>query len=374
MSPIDWECLVCSYIWSAPSGRVAPKDILTAKGCPKCRGVLPWTDARADQFLLDENIPIRRIGHITRAYISNEWECLKCFGRWNTRPNHILANEKDRSGCPVCSRTDYLPKEKVIEKLQLQNWEFHPNETYIQNVDSTSSRKAIQCKKCNFGNDGKYKPILDSKFRTSCADCKGRARWTQKKFSKALDLVDLISHPDDPWADGVDTSVSHKKLICKKCKYGQDGSWTPVVASIGIGTGCPFCNVSRNQKTVYKILSNFDPSFQWEVKLRDVNSIFKPHYKFDIYSFELNIAVEYDGEGHFQPVNFRGVSDERAVVLFQRTQKCDKYKNAMCNEHNIKLIRIDGRKYKNNNIKDYVYNVVIPEIQEFVNQRNHIAA
>ena len=62
--------------------------------------------------------------------------------------------------------------------------------------------------------------------------------------------------------------------------------------------------------------------------------------RFDFYLPEYNTAIEYDGEGHFRPLDYAGNGDEWAQRNFETTQKSDSIKNAYCNTHNIDLIRI----------------------------------
>ena len=56
---------------------------------------------------------------------------------------------------------------------------------------------------------------------------------------------------------------------------------------------------------------------------------------FDFYLPDYNICIEYDGEEHFQPVEFFGGEEK-----FQRRIENDEIKNNYCKNNNIKLIRI----------------------------------
>lgn len=61
--------------------------------------------------------------------------------------------------------------------------------------------------------------------------------------------------------------------------------------------------------------------------------------RFDIYLPEIKLAIEYDGEQHYYPVNYMG-DIQKAEEKFKYTQKCDSVKNKYCEENNIKLVRI----------------------------------
>lgn len=68
---------------------------------------------------------------------------------------------------------------------------------------------------------------------------------------------------------------------------------------------------------------------------------------FDFYITSKNILVEYDGEHHFRPVNFNGISDEEALANHQNTLKHDAMKNDYCSKNQLPLIRIPYTDYNN---------------------------
>ena len=47
----------------------------------------------------------------------------------------------------------------------------------------------------------------------------------------------------------------------------------------------------------------------------------------DIWLPEIRLAIEYDGQGHFYPVNFGGCSNKTAEKIFEKTKRLDKMKN-----------------------------------------------
>ena len=53
-----------------------------------------------------------------------------------------------------------------------------------------------------------------------------------------------------------------------------------------------------------------------------------------------NILIEYDGQQHFFPVNFGGMSDEKALAVHNQIKIRDGIKNAWAKKHGIRLIRI----------------------------------
>ncbi len=82
--------------------------------------------------------------------------------------------------------------------------------------------------------------------------------------------------------------------------------------------------------------------------------------KVDFYLSIDNAIIEYDGAQHFRPVNFGGISADRAKLNFERQIERDKYKNELFSLHNIRLIRIDGRRFKGNSLIQYVKHTLVP--------------
>lgn len=65
----------------------------------------------------------------------------------------------------------------------------------------------------------------------------------------------------------------------------------------------------------------------------------------DIYFTELNIAIEYQGSQHYEPINFFG-----GIEAFERTRERDETKRKLCLENNCELIYVN-EKYEFGEIK-----------------------
>lgn len=102
--------------------------------------------------------------------------------------------------------------------------------------------------------------------------------------------------------------------------------------------GCPICDSTSMECEIGKILTRhniiYKPQFSY-VDCKDQRSL-----PFDFYLVDYNILIEYDGQQHYRPVNFGGISDEKAFENFKKTQVHDKIKTEYCKLNNIPLIRI----------------------------------
>ncbi len=102
--------------------------------------------------------------------------------------------------------------------------------------------------------------------------------------------------------------------------------------------GCPTCDGTSAEKEIGKILTSYNiyykPQFSY-VDCKDQRAL-----PFDFYLPDHNILIEYDGEQHYRPVNFGGITDEKAFENFKITQHHDLIKTTYCKNNNIPLLRI----------------------------------
>jgi hypothetical protein len=145
---------------------------------------------------------------------------------------------------------------------------------------------------------------------------------------------------------------------CKDCAYEWKAS---VYSRTLLNSGCPKC--SKDSKGELKIQKFLDLN----------NIIYEPQYifkeckdkralPFDFAIFKDKrktqpiMLIEYDGQGHYFPVNFKGISDNKAIDNFNKTKKHDNIKNHYCKQNNIFLLRIPYWDFSN------IENILIKEL------------
>lgn len=100
---LRWKCTntddkneTCNYEWDALCRNIF--DLKT--GCPKCNKSIPWTDEKMDEYLLLNDRPLKRIGHIIGALKKIEWECTICHEIVDHTYRKIISG----GGCEECNR------------------------------------------------------------------------------------------------------------------------------------------------------------------------------------------------------------------------------------------------------------------------------
>ena len=167
----------------------------------------------------------------------------------------------------------------------------------------------------------------------------------KQELENSFNNVELVS--------GYNGKTDYANFHCEIC----DGRWTDIAYYV-TKRGCPCCNGSSSEADVGKFLQqykiNYIPQYSFS-ECRDQRPL-----PFDFYLPDYNILIEYDGEQHYRPVNFGGISDEKAENNLKIVQKHDEIKTNYCHERNIPLIRIPFWEKKN------IGNFLILELKKYV--------
>jgi hypothetical protein len=79
-------------------------------------------------------------------------------------------------------------------------------------------------------------------------------------------------------------------------------------------------------------------------------------YYVDYYIKDLNLIIEYNGDQHYCPVQFGGISIEKAKEKLEKQKLRDQNLRAYCEENKINLLEINGIDYKGENLRLYLNN------------------
>lgn len=236
-------------------------------------------------------------------------------------------------GCKYCGIISRGIKHRIdvndaIKLCEEKGFKFVDYE-YIKLKNKSSSKIQIKCICKNHVDKGiqiiNYQNMKNNKV--GCIYCKGLGR-TKESFQKELDEnlknIEIINF----------NSYSDLVVKCAICGH----IWTTNGANLTSGHGCPQCCKSRYEKCVENILNNnhivYIPQYTFD-DCKDINVL-----PFDFYIIDRNTLIEVDGQGHYRPVNFKGMSDEDAMMSFSITMLHDTIKSEFCKKNNINLLRI----------------------------------
>ena len=113
------------------------------------------------------------------------------------------------------------------------------------------------------------------------------------------------------------------------------------------GNGCSKCRLSKGEIKIEEILISNEIRYKTQVVFNGCK--YKRNLPFDFYLVDKNTCIEYDGEQHYQPIEFFGGDDNYKKQIIR-----DNIKNEYCIKNNIKLFRI---KY-NDNIDEKIIEIL----------------
>ena len=124
---------------------------------------------------------------------------------------------------------------------------------------------------------------------------------------------------------------------------------------------CRKCTMSTSkpEKKILDFLEDRGITFTQEFMLNGCKN--EKHLRFDFAILDrdenLKFLIEYQGEGHYKPVNFGGMSDKKAQEVFEGVVFRDDIKNQYCKDNNIPLLKIPYWEFDNiEEILEYILN------------------
>lgn len=243
-------------------------------------------------------------------------------------------------GCSKCSGKYKPTTEEWINKVKpIYNYKYDYSKTNY--IDNKTSVIVI----CPEHGEFLTNPSNHLKGKSGCPKCNDIRKHNQ--FSKSTEeFIKESKLIHGNLYDYSKVSYYNKSIpvtiICKK-----HGEFKQIPSVHLIGCGCPKC-VNKNQYKLFEFLCNKFPN---EEILYEVNKTTVPwiqSLRFDIYFPKYNIAVEYDGQQHFKPIEKFG-----GELKFEETKRLDALKDKLCEENNCYLFRIPY-----NSTREYLINTL----------------
>ena len=129
-----------------------------------------------------------------------------------------------------------------------------------------------------------------------------------------------------------------KQKLKYKCPNGHNHEIT-LDKFINKKDRCPYCNiVYKGEEAIRIFLEKNQIEYKAQYFFNDCRDTLA--LRFDFFIPSLNLCIEYDGIGHFKPINYNGIDDEKAIKGFEKGKLHDKIKDDYCKENNINLLRI----------------------------------
>lgn len=257
-------------------------------------------------------------------------------------PNkHLLGR-----GCPKCAnKQKHFRRLKTKDQFIEEANKYHNNFYNYNKVNYYNSKTKVEV----------ICPIHGSFWQTPNAHLRGQGcmecgkiktlqakHYTQDEFVKKARIV----HNDYYNYSKVNYISSNDKItiICK-----EHGEFLQTPANHLQGQGCPKC-IKKNQTRIFNFVKETFPELLWEWEASP-NWLYPQ--RFDIYNEKYNIAIEYNGQQHYIPIEKFG-----GVLRFEETLKHDQLKQQKCKENNCNLYVIKFDKEDLQDLTNYINNII----------------
>mgnify|MGYP005750559205 CR=1 FL=1 len=292
--------------------------------------------------------------------------CDVCSSKINNQPYSRILNKRKNTGLDLCKDCSYqysantkvnnVKYEKSLEYNAIKD-----NKEYLLEDFSDRNKKTpreISYKTYDkyywicpiYGKEHEYDMAVSNRVGgRNCPYCSG------KRINHTNCLA--ATHPDvvvdwDFENNGNKTPYNLGKGSHYKAKWICNDCSQPYEMLVGNRVkdkkGCE-CSKSKNVKKIIKVLELHGVKYKVEYKFNDCISEKPLPFDFAIFNNNDNLVflMEYDGQHHYEPVRFNGISLDRAIVNFHRTKKHDQIKDNYCLTNDIKLYRLS---YQDENV------------------------
>lgn len=268
-------------------------------------------------------------------------KCNTCNKLLSMRANHHTSTRNPQT-CKYCN--------KKISDVNLTK----PHDTYLiefsnrwgdeylllDNYVHSAKHISIKCNACDTVITKRPDHALHGKY---LCPCKIPLRLSEENFIKKSDK----KHNNRYEYTNV-KYTGYRNPVTIICKKHGPFSITPEVHLMGIG--CKKCSESSGETKIECELMLHHIAFVRQKRFSDCK--YKKPLPFDFYIPDRNICIEYNGEQHYKPTRFRGMSHQKSIDAFTLQQLKDSIKSDYCKQKNMELITIPY--WDKSNISDII--------------------
>lgn len=208
-----------------------------------------------------------------------------------------------------------LTTEEFIQKAK----EIHGDKYDYSKVEYVNNKTKV-CIVCSEHGEFWLKPNTHLSMHIGCPICNRKIHNTETFINESNKVH------NNKYDYSKTEYVDSKTKVCIVCpEHGE--FWQRPDSHLYMKTGCPKCTEFEGEKTLYNILINefcnveYQKHFSWLGR-----------QSLDFYLPDYNVAIEYQGRQHFEPVSIFG-----GVKNFWKQLTNDLKKHNLCIKNNVKL-------------------------------------
>lgn len=324
MTPMPFHCNICGCNWEAPLSRIKGTKNREGAWCPDCAHNCGSNGLKAALQIAEERNWTCKATKYIDQNTPMPWICNICDHEWERDLNHA----KRSTGCEGCTGIEEcMAGLKIAQKIAIER---NGKCNAIIYIDSNTPMPFS----CN---------ICGHEWMATLSNIKHKESWCPECADERLRLIDglKIANLVAEERNWICMATEYKNVVtpilwfCKAC----ENKWMACLHSVTTNeTGCPSpqCKGRKSQALLGSHLHTLFPDHKIDAEYHDFfwqATIGPGRLSLDYYIHGLKAGIEYDGEGHFFPVDFGGMGEEKARKAFEDTKRRDELKNQRVKEH-----------------------------------------
>ena len=329
-------CIICPIhgeFWQTPNAH------LSGHGCPQCK--INKASAKRTMSLEEFLSKVNKIHNNKYTYPITEYRpksfikiICPIHGEFTQNTQNHLAGQ----GCPECAKIQRKESQKLtIDEFLKRAKEIHGDKYDYSKVNYINTDTKV-CIICSIHGEFWQTPYHHINRKQGCPKCNKSYKLTTETFIEKAKKV----HGNKYDYSKVEY-VNSKTKVCIICPIHGE-FWVSPVNHL-FGNGCPKCRWSILERTMTLILANKKINFKTQYKTDWLGT-----QSLDFYLPDYNVAIECQGEQHFQSCEFFG-GDESFKIQTER----DLRKKQLCEEQGIKILYYTNVKLPKNFNSYHVY-------------------
>lgn len=254
---------------------------------------------------------------------------------WHSTLNTV--KNAHATGCPMCGNVARITDIEEVNKWLNDNNKKIVCVHYAGNTISNTSR--FRCLIDGYEWNSSYSNIKHGNH--GCHVC--------SKLKRITDINEvnqwLIDNNRD--MECIDYCGNLRELSEFRCEICNK-TWKSTFNNIKNGNSCPHCSASKGERHIAKILDEHKIQYKPQYWFDDCRIQLPLPFDFALFKDNKLIGLcEYQGEQHYEPVDFANKGVEWAEKQFERNQISDNIKRTYCKDKDIRLLEIPYWEYEN---------------------------
>lgn len=335
-----FKCPKCSNTFLRASNNVfRSKKIYCNECCAKAATLKRITNSKDRFFQQCHNVGITFVDDFANYRTTTtklKFQCVKC-GSIFTRTNRDVFRKK-QIYCPKCSieigsQKQITNQEKFIQQCYEVGAIFADD---FNQYKSGKTKLKFQCPICNNIFIRKCNSVINGK-QIHCRICAYKV--TGLKLTKDIETV--ITQLKEKGFQYISGYVNLTTKCTVKCHCGKIFKTYPRYIISGWTKSCG-CLISNGENIISSTLDRYQIAYAQQKTYNGLYGTGNGLLKFDFYLPNHNTCIEYNGEQHYQPIDFSSRKDKykQAQIKFSKVKQHDKLKRDFCKANDIKLIVI----------------------------------